>query len=156
MDGLVVALEAEGRWPELISALERRASTATNVDDARRDRLTIARLLADAGDVDAALAALRSLAEELGTNDAVVDTEASLLETAGRREELLLLLDGEAIRAPEVPRRVRLHLRAADVRRAASISPVSTRWSRATRDARRSTRSSLTIEVEGMPRASSR
>ena len=126
-DGIVQALTAESRWPELAEALERRAAVATSPVDARADRLAVARIHADAGDLDRALAVLRAIIEDQGASDQLADAEAALLERAERFDELALLLEGEAIRATDPARRVRVAARAGDVHRAAGSLAAATR-----------------------------
>ena len=117
LDGLVVALEAEGDVAELCEVLERRAAIAETPALARRDRLAIARVRADSGDVDAALDAVRTLVLAEGASDEVADFEAALLASAGRDDELALHLDGEAVRAEDPARRARMLIGAATARR---------------------------------------
>ena len=110
MDGLVVALEATGQWPELISALEVRAALLPN-DAAKRDRVRIATVYSDVQhDRKRAIDAWRHVVELYGSDRQSFEALFALLSTEERWQELALLLTLEIESEGERERRRTLEL----------------------------------------------
>jgi tetratricopeptide (TPR) repeat protein len=103
--GLIEALERIARWDELIEALEARAARAEGAA-ARQDRVRAARILEErSGDLDGAIRAWAAIRKGASNDEESADALASLLEKTSRWDELVALLEEEAM-AASAPDRV--------------------------------------------------
>jgi tetratricopeptide (TPR) repeat protein len=117
-EGLARALEESGRWAELVEVLARRAARADD-ERGREDRVRVARLLEDPlGDGARAIETWLDVRRIFGADDESADALAALLERAGRFDELVALLEGEATGTPDAARSAELWRKIGDLHRA--------------------------------------
>ncbi|MGC4091828.1 MAG: tetratricopeptide repeat protein [Polyangiaceae bacterium] len=115
IDGLLKALRAGEQWPEVIVALERRASLDPESARARRDRGEAARLRAEKlSNVEAAIDAWKAVRRDFGRDAESFELLSQHFEALGRYPELAELLAEEAAGSPAPGP---LYARLADVHR---------------------------------------
>lgn len=116
LDALVMTLEREERWTELVAALRQREGLASDADARRRDRVRIAELEAEPmADPRAAVATWRSIERDFGASAETVDALAGLLSRTEDWSGLGALLEAAAAREEVPARRADLLRRLGDV-----------------------------------------
>ncbi len=118
LDAIILLLEREAHWRELIGCLGRRAQEGRTDALRRQDLVRIARIHQDElHDTDLAILAWRHVDESFGETDESTDALASLLGGAERWRELSELFKRAAASAELMPRRADLLRRLGDVQR---------------------------------------
>ena len=116
LDSLIVLLESESRWPELLMALRRRVAASGAKDSRQVDRVRIARVLQDRLlDLEAAITEWTATEAEFAPTDESTDALCGLLETTARWGELEEKLAQAAARAGTSERRAQLYARVGEV-----------------------------------------
>ncbi len=110
MDGLCRALEAAGRWDELIVALESRATLSTDGGASRADRVRIAKIYAEIKrDPHSAIAAWRRVRELHGRDEENFGALSALLESEQLFVELAELVEDQVFHEPSPGRQRELY-----------------------------------------------
>ncbi len=116
LDSLIVLLERESRWTDLLAALGRRADAPRSPDERQADRVRMARIYQDhLGNLDAAVAEWATTEREFGPTDESTDALCVLLEKTERWLPLEEKLEVAAARAETDERRAALRARLGDV-----------------------------------------